>query len=301
MITRPTKDEVCSQEAFLYFVQEREAVRIKRGAGVLAPWTEDPVLQRYKFTNIRRKHDRVSQWVIEHLIQPGAESGDEDLWFTLLVARLVNWPPTLARLIRNGVLPCRPEDFDAERFVTVLERCKAEGAKVYSGAYMLYPTKMQPGGKKSAAVAKYIIGDAVRRARATRSALWAEDCVFNIERFVGALSAGFGVSTFIAGQVAADLTYTGMDVADLYTYAPLGPGSQQGLNFIFGYDKYHGWKQAKFNSALMLLNERIKGELGVPDLTLHDVQNCACEFSKYCRAVLGTGKPKSLYKPETEF
>jgi hypothetical protein len=26
-----------------------------------------------------------------------------------------------------------------------------------------------------------------------------------------------------------------------------------------------------------------------------------CEYSKYCRTVLGEGKPKTVYLPETEF
>ena len=36
-------------------------------------------------------------------------------------------------------------------------------------------------------------------------------------------------------------------------------------------------------------------------LTLHDVQNCMCEYSKYCRALLGEGKPKNTYIPEKDF
>ena len=51
----------------------------------------------------------------------------------------------------------------------------------------------------------------------------------------------------------------------------------------------------------MEVNDRIKRELGIVDLTLHDVQNIMCEFSKYCRVVLGEGKPKTVYTPETEF
>jgi len=285
----------------LYFIWEREAIRLARENGHSAPWTKDPVLAKYKFTNIHRSDDRVSQWVIDKLIEPATARGDEHLWFTLLIARLINWPPTLQALINKGVIPCAPENFDADMFEHTLERIKNDGKKVYSGAYMLYPTKMEPGGNKSKAVAKYIIGSAVENADNISAALWNADGVMSIERFVAELSKCFGISTFIAGQVAADLTYTGMDIEDLFTYAPIGPGSSRGLNYLLGKQPFATWKQKEFNAELSNIFSQIVEHLEIVDMTLHDVQNCMCEYSKYCRAVLGEGKPKTTYQPETEF
>ena len=296
-----TAETVCSMPGLLYFIWEREAIRVARENGHPAPWTADPTLQKYKFTNVRRRDDRVSQWIIKHLIQPAVEDGDEYLWFTLLIARLVNWPPTLQALLQAGVLPCSPAKFDAARFESVLEGLRASGAKVYSGAYMLYPTKKNPGGNKARAVAEHIIGDVVNRAPAIHDAMWGKDCVFNIERFVTALSECFGISTFMAGQVAADLTYTGMDCSDLYSYAPIGPGSMRGLNYLQGRAPFASWKSGMFTLTLEGINDHIANKLYITDLTLHDVQNCMCEYSKYCRAVLGEGKPKNTYIPEKEF
>jgi hypothetical protein len=297
----PTPETVCSMGGLLYFIWEREAIRLARENGHSAPWTKDPVLAKYKFTNIHRSDDRVSQWVIDKLIEPATARGDEHLWFTLLIARLINWPPTLQALINKGVIPCAPEDFDADMFEHTLERIKNDGKKVYSGAYMLYPTKMEPGGNKSRAVAKYIIGSAIENADNVRAALWNADSVMSIEKFVAELSKCFGISTFIAGQVAADLTYTGMDVEDLYTYAPIGPGSSRGLNYLLGRAPFATWKQKEFNAELSNVYGEIVDKLEIVDMTLHDVQNCMCEFSKYCRAVLSEGKPKTTYQPETEF
>jgi len=297
----PTPETVCSMGGLLYFIWEREAIRLARENGHSAPWTKDPVLAKYKFTNIHRSDDRVSQWVIDKLIEPATARGDEHLWFTLLIARLINWPPTLQALINKGVIPCAPEDFDADMFEHTLERIKNDGKKVYSGAYMLYPTKMEPGGNKSRAVAKYIIGSAVENADNIRAALWINENGMSIEKFVAELSKCFGISTFIAGQVAADLTYTGMDVEDLYTYAPIGPGSSRGLNYLLGRAPFATWKQKEFNAELSNVYGEIVDKLEIVDLTLHDVQNCMCEFSKYCRAVLSEGKPKTTYQPEMEF
>lgn len=49
-------------ELFLYFINQRESVRIKKDAGLPAPWT-DEILQKYKFTNVRRRDDRHTKYV----------------------------------------------------------------------------------------------------------------------------------------------------------------------------------------------------------------------------------------------
>jgi hypothetical protein len=292
---RPTEKTVCSMGGLLYFVHERESIRL---SGVAS---QDPVLAKYKFTNIHRRDDRVTQWIINNVIAPN--SADSDLWFTLLICRLINWPPTLQSMLDTGVLPASPFTFDGARFVKVVESCKENGAKVYSGAYMIYPTRLSPGGLKSEAIAKYMLGDAIKNRAAIDASLWdtPEPCV---ESFVEALSTCYGVSTFMAGQVAADLTYTRKHLGgavDLYTYAPIGPGSSRGLNYLHSRRPNAGWGQGEFNKALSDINERIMSELDITDMTLHDTQNVMCEFGKYCRTVLGEGTPKSTYKPETEF
>ena len=48
----PTPETVCSMGGLLYFIWEREAIRLARENGHSAPWTKDPVLAKYKFTNI---------------------------------------------------------------------------------------------------------------------------------------------------------------------------------------------------------------------------------------------------------
>lgn len=297
---RPAAETVCSWESYLYFVFEREAIRIARANNYKGQLTDDPVLLKYRFTNIRRRDDRMTQWFLRKLIEPHFEASD--LWFTLLVARLINWPPTLERLIEQGVLPCGAAGFDAGRFVNTIETYKNGGNKVFGNAYMVYPTMMNPGGNKSEALAEHIIGDAIKRREAIRDALWSGEP--SIERFVTALSECFGISTFIVGQVAADLSYTPAQLGnalDLYTWAPLGPGSQKGLNYLLRKDLHKQWVQEDFNSALIEANERICEELDITDLTLHDTQSTFCEFSKYARTVLGEGVPKTIYRSETAY
>jgi hypothetical protein len=47
---------------------ERQVIFFRRIAGKPAPWTQDPVLQKFKFTNAYRASDRVSQYLIRNVI-----------------------------------------------------------------------------------------------------------------------------------------------------------------------------------------------------------------------------------------
>lgn len=295
----PTADNVCSMPSLLYFVWEREVIRIVKGRGGEHPWTKDPVLDKYKFTNIRRRDDRVSRWIIDNVITPNEYR--QDLWFILLITRLINWPPTLQYLIDQDVLFQPAGDFNPIEFSEAIERFKAAGNKVYSGAYMVYPTKMDPGGVKSLAIARHIILPVLDIGYEIDHVLFADEP--RIEDFVRELSGSFGISTFMAGQVAADLTYCSQlgGAVDLYSYAPIGPGSSRGLNYLLNRSPNAGWTTDGFNQELMKIREQIANQLDITDLTLHDVQNVMCEFSKYCRTVLGEGKPKTIYQAERGF
>ena len=303
---RPTANTVTHIDSLLYFVYEREMIRIAKLNGLPSDrWTDDPVLKKYKFTNIHRRDDRVSQWIITHLIEPNVS--DKNLWLTLLIARLINWPPTLQALIDMNVIPCAPNSlhsgrtFNPAEFVRVVESVKEDNAKVYSSAYMVYPGK-EGYTNKSEFIAKRVLGEVIQNCDAIYDTIW-ECGPPSVERFVEALSSCFGLSTFMAGQVAADLTYCEhlSGAVDLYTYAPIGPGSSKGLNYLHGRRPYASWGQGDFNKALIDINESIKTNLDIKDLSLHCVQNIMCEYSKYCRAVLGEGVPKTIYKSETQF
>ena len=52
-------------ETYWRFAAERHRIYEKRLAGERQPWTDDPVLQKHKFTNTFRACDRVSQYLIK--------------------------------------------------------------------------------------------------------------------------------------------------------------------------------------------------------------------------------------------
>jgi len=290
-----TEHQVQTVRGFVYFVSERDIIRRKRNLGLEAPWTDDPILQEYRFCNVRRRDDRVTQWLLKNYFP----LFEEDLFFAAAIARLINWPPTLKHLIDIGVLPCSMDTFDRDIFITTLAAYKEEHAKTFTGAYMVFPTNKY-------APKEVGLADTLASIIENRKLIEKAMSHKRIESVVYALTQCAGVGTFMGGQFAADLTYLQgqLDTAvDLYKWAPLGPGSQQGMNLMLGFKKGKMWKPEDFNKNLMdVMNDWLVYHLNFEEdnikMTLHDVQNCFCEYGKYGRTVIGSGRPRSKYKHE---
>jgi len=99
-----------------------------------------------------------------------------------------------------------------------------------------------------------------------------------------------GLGSFLAAQIVADLKNTKGHPLEgapdwLYFSAP-GPGSLRGLSWYY---------QAKVTPSNYheLINEAAIN-LGW-EHCMQDLQNCFCEFDKYCRVLTGTGKSKRGY------
>ena len=53
---------------YFYFIQERMKIFWKRYEGSESNLADDPILAKYKFTNVYRAQDRVSQYLIRNVI-----------------------------------------------------------------------------------------------------------------------------------------------------------------------------------------------------------------------------------------
>lgn len=284
----------------LRFVIERENLRIRKASGHPGPWTTDPILAKYRFCNIRRRDDRVSQWLLTNYYPYTAKGADA--WFPALVARYINWPPTLRLLLDSGVGLAEGEVWNPHAFESVIAQLKFAKEKIYTGAYMIYPGSSfgnTVAANKEQFLTGAVFAGARNNSRLIRSAIENQ----SIKLTVSELAKGYGVSTFMAGQAVADLTYlpTLNEAKDLFTYAPIGPGSIRGLNRLYGYDLKTTWKSDEFCSALIDVRNNIVNQLQISDLTLHDCQNIMCEFDKYERVRNKEGRPRSTYRPETAY
>jgi hypothetical protein len=267
------------------FVQERHNIYVHRLAKRPKPWTTDPILQQWRFCNVYRERDKVTRWIATHWREP--HSDDPDLCFAMAVARLVNWPDTLAEV---GY----PVPWDPERFVTVLEDRQRRGEKVFTGAYMIHADRHFDGSKAAYLAAK-VFGPLWEGRDALRPRLCG-----TLAQAHAALMRYDGMGSFMAAQVIADVKYVEplRSAPDWWTWAASGPGSLRGLNRVLGRPKDAPWAEPEWLRRLQALHREINPLVAtakMPELHAQDLQNCLCEWDKYERVRLGEGKPRSKY------
>jgi len=260
-------------EDLSYWVSERRSILARKNAGEPKPWTQDKILQSYRFCNVNREDDTVTKWFAENWRAP-------DYWKqrnfvpAIILGRTINWPDTLEEL---GF----PHRWDSEEILRRLDNRQARGVKVYTGAYMI--TAGPPGVRKNA----FVVGNA-------------ESYFFkppqldplSLENSWKELRTYPCVGPFIAAQIIADLKQTShlREAKDWMTWAGLGPGSTRGLNRLYERDLKASVSQDQGLKEMREVSKAIDF-----DLCLQNLQNSLCEFDKYERVKWGQGKPRSGY------
>lgn len=77
---------------FKWFIYERESIRDHKDNGDPKPWTDDPILQKYKFTNIWRQDDRVTKIIISRALRESVmnKAPWQDVVLNIFIMRIVN-------------------------------------------------------------------------------------------------------------------------------------------------------------------------------------------------------------------
>jgi hypothetical protein len=71
------------------FMSKRQDVFFKRINNAKYPWSDDDIINNYKFTNVYRATDRVSQFLIRNIIYKGNQEPDE-LLFRIILFKIFN-------------------------------------------------------------------------------------------------------------------------------------------------------------------------------------------------------------------
>ena len=133
-------------DTFFVFVAKRYRVHRNRLAGKPQPWTDDPILQQYPFTNVFRVFDRVTQYILQNVIETGDRSLHEQC-FRVMLFRSFNKIETWEALTEHfGELTWR--DFDLNAYEKVLLGRTNAGCPLYSPAYIIPSPKL--GGQSNA-------------------------------------------------------------------------------------------------------------------------------------------------------
>lgn len=270
---------------FYHWINEREKCRKGREKRLPKPWSEDPILQSYRFCNVRREDDTVTRWIHnEWIALNDGKVPKENMVLAMIVARTVNNIDTLKEIGFPWTVNLEGW-FGFARSVMKARRDRKE--QVWTGAYLV-----STNGHSMDKI-DYIIDKVwVPFAKTGRGPYDAE----TLQCYHKYLQHYDGLGSFMAGQVIADLKYSSLlrNAPDHHTWAPIGPGSKRGLNRYFGRPLEKNIPEHQVLKELQGVQLQVQQRLGL-DIAVHNIQNCFCEYDKYRRVQLGEGKPRSTY------
>ena len=279
---------------------ERQAIFYSRAAGQLGPWTSDPILARHRFTNAYRASDRVSQYLLHHVIYD-EERDALDTILRVLLFKIFNRIDTWEHLVDRVGQPAAAE-FCVDKYAGALDELLDQGRRVYSAAYIMPSPRLGAGRKHRdhLALVEILLRTGVladlEQARSLKS-------LFEWLREV----PSFG--PFLAFQYAIDLNYSPHFDFDEMEFVVAGPGAVRGIRKCFadtgGLDAA-GVIAAMADSATeffeMTPTPTPFRDLWGRPLQLIDCQNLFCEVDKYARvahpghSLGGPGRIKQVYR-----
>lgn len=264
----------------LYWIRERELLRLRKEAGGPPPWTDDEILREWRFCNVNRCDDKVTRWI--HANVTALHDSSPSLWFNLVIARLVNWPPTLEKF---GYV----DSWDPCHFTRTLADING---KVFTGAYMI------PAGAAGVAKPEYLALDVLTPLWNAREDVPDGQSCARWAHFLGKTRS---MGDFLVNQVVTDMKYASSLLAratDRDTFVLAGPGTQRGLARLQKAALTRRLSQIEAGKLLLELRERVVDAMSWTQATfvdLNNLANCLCEFDKYVRVLLGEGKPRTRY------
>ncbi len=270
-------------ESYWRFAAERQAVFFRRARGESGPWTRNAVLATYKFTNAYRASDRVSQYLIRHVIyRADLPNAPSEVFFRILLFKLFNKIATWELLERS----LGPITFEAYRFAPydeVLSRAMRDGRRIYSAAYI-----MPPGSSAFGRSAKHqnhlLLLERMMEDRLPERMAQARSMQEGFEK----LRAYPTIGDFLAYQFITDINYSEItDFSEMDFVVP-GPGARDGLRKCFA--DPGGLNEPELIRLMADLQEHEFDRLGLDfeslwgrRLQLIDCQNLFCEVDKYAR------------------
>lgn len=296
-------------DSIVKFWIERHKIYLRRN--VLKkdrPWTQDPMLQNYRFCNIYREIDTVSEWVINKVVKPYEKNNN--LWFMLAMSRLINWPDTLEEVMKEGGWPT--DLYSATKLYRILSERADRKEKIVTGAYVVNSVFPKGADVKDTRKVYYIPYFGLQGLWQKRDLL-EKMAKVSMEGFVSELTKCHGWGAFMAYQVAVDLSYSKHwlgKAPDVHTYTSPGPGTTRGMARLMTGGRKAEIRGSHLNKYMIKLREKMNARgkeliapkwwtgdfrTGFADLSMPNVSNSLCEYDKYCRLISGQGEPRSRY------
>ena len=270
-------------DTYWRFAAERQEVFFHKLEGRKPPWTTDPVIARHKFTNAYRASDRVSQYLIRHVIYESDQSVPE-VFFRTILFKLFNKIETW-ELLKSKLGRVTWEDYSFEHFDSVLADAMASKTRIYSAAYIM------PSGNSSFGywqkhrnhlkLLERMMEDEVPHRIADTATMRQAFEILRSYPMIG---------DFLAYQFVTDLNYSEIcDFTEMEFVVP-GPGARDGIHKCFS--DLGGLSEPGIIRLVTARQEYEFERLGLAfrslwgrRLQLIDCQNLFCEVSKYARVI----------------
>lgn len=288
--------------SYWHFAAERQRVYRRRLAGAPGPWTDDPVIARFRFTNAYRAADRVSQDLIR-MQYDGPQDADNLVLRTLLF-RMFNKPSTWATL-ESEIGELSTDSFSVARYGAVLDAMLNRGDRVYSAAYIIPPP---PFGATRKHTNHLRLIDYMMQSGVTRQLRDARSLANVFKVIAGYPSLG----PFLAYQLTIDLNYSALLDFDENDFVVPGPGALSGIAKCFpGLPLTYAADVIRWmvdhQEAMFDEFDLEFADLFGRRLSLIDCQNLFCETDKYARVVHpearglgGRSRIKQQFAPASE-
>jgi hypothetical protein len=314
---------------FFRIMFERQEIWYKRFVKKESrPWTDDPILRDYKYTNVFRELDRASQWLINNVFSD-PKNNDLDMIWKTIAFRFFNQPDTFDT---GGVELPRWRDFNAEKMWEQVVTLRESGKNPWHTAYMMnlaFLRKPEDWNDRGLFKDHAYIRHAYPKYHKAVGAIfklmrmsWQSDA--KPEDLVSFLETLPAVSHFQSHEFFIDFCYLNKYVGNFMkwnqdSFTNVGPGASLGLRLIFpsllpneqeqgiyelrdcaadilatiGHFKYPEFTGFKDGVAQYRVTDK-------PSITLHQIEMWLCEFSKYWKMKIGQGKQRSKFKPKTK-
>lgn len=269
-------------DSYWKFAAMRQDVFFNRLQNNAFPWTQDLIIQKYKFTNAYRASDRVSQYLIKNVIYTDEKFTPEDVCFRILFFKLFNKIETWEYMKEKlGVISYRDYKFD-EYNKLLMQRLQAK-ERNYSAAYIM-PSGNSCFGYNKKHQNNLKLLEYMMKSGLTEKISTAKD----LKELYKVLLEYPTLGTFLAFQFAIDLNYSELCDFSEMSFVIAGPGAKNGIQKCFpNLGKY------SYEDIIRFVADKQEEEFDKRDLKfkslfgrklqLIDCQNLFCETDKYAR------------------
>ena len=286
---------------YFYFIQERMKIFWNKYEHKQL-LTDDPILKEYKFTNVYRACDRVSQYLIREVInKDSGKYRPKDVLLRILVFKVFNKIETWEYLSRLTDITINT--FNVESICKELTK-RQKDYPIFSNAYMMAGSHSRYKG----IVTKHqvwlqMIEDEFVKNNGLEKILQAKSMADVYDQLRDCPLIG----DFLAYQYTIDFNYSPYLSFDEDSFVKAGVGAVRGIKKCF--NSYGD----SFEDAIIYTHDHFEEfqkrygytqfrPLPGRELKLIDLQNCFCETDKYLRAKMpelkvGNVRIKQHYKP----